>query len=333
MIGEPDVMVVSVTGASGLIGRATVAALRAHGFRVCGHAGPAHLRPPLPDKTDADGWPIADFVWGAITDESVLERSLDAATVVIHLAGPSSVAGSFADPVGAVAAHAAGTAAVVRAAALAGSVRRVVVASSAEVYGIPETPRVAEDHPLRPLSPYAAGKLGAEAVARSLAGPLCMELVLMRPFAVYGPGSPAWSLVGSAVTRAVHGGPVAMASLHRIRDLVYVDDAAEAFVAAATAVLSEPSLILNVCTGVGTTVSDLVRSALRAAGSEAEIIEAPPDPILGPAEILAGCRPAATDPPRLVGDPSRVAAELGWVAKTDLHAGLVDVVAGMRAKM
>lgn len=320
---------VAVTGAAGLIGHATRLALSGAGCRVQGHAGPPHLRPADDDQPGA-GALDPGFVWGELADDAVLAEAFDGAGTVIHLAGPASVAASFADPAGAVAAHAAGTASVVRAAARSGTVRRVVVASSAEVYGTPQTDRVAEDHPLDPLTPYAAGKLGAEAAARSLAYALGLELVLLRPFAVYGPRSPAWSLVGSTVRRALSGDDVTMTSLDRVRDLTHVDDVAALFMTAALAPLPRQVLTLNVCTGIGTSVADLVRSALRAAGSTAQMHEAAAGPDPTRAEVLAGRRPPSSDPFRLVGDPTLAATTLGWVARTHLDAGVAAMVAEVR---
>jgi len=318
---------VAVTGAAGLIGHAVHAQLVAAGRDPRGHAGPARLRGVEPA-------PAEQYVWGDLTDQDWLVDRLAGAEAVVHLAGPSSVAASFADPAGAVAAHAGGTAAVVRAAALSGTVRRVVVASSAEVYGIPRTDLVGEEHPLDPLSPYAAGKVGAEAAARSLALALGLELVVLRPFAVYGERSPAWSLVASCVRRALAGGgPLTMTSLDRVRDLVHVDDVAAAFVAAATAPLGDDAAITtcNVCTGVGTRVDDLARTVLAAAGSAEPIEQAEPQPVTA-ADVLAGRRPPSSDPMRLVGDPARARAALGWQPRVSVADGIARVVAHVRAQ-
>ena len=311
---------VALTGAAGLIGHAAHELLVARGQPPQGHAGPAHLRGTESAPADA-------YLWGDLTDADLLAAAFEGATAVVHLAGPSSVAASFVDPAGAVSAHAGGTAAVVRAAALSGTVRRVVVASSAEVYGIPRTERVAEDHPLDPLSPYAAGKLGAEAAARSLALAHGLELVLLRPFAVYGERSPAWSLVGSAVRRALAGGPLTMTSLDRVRDLVHVDDVAAAFVAAATAPLDGAQIITaNVCTGVGTRVDELARTVLAATGNTSDLVEAPASPVTA-ADVLQGRRPASSDPMRLVGDPAHAGTALGWTAQRSVADGIAGVVA------
>jgi nucleoside-diphosphate-sugar epimerase len=317
---------VAVTGAAGLIGHAVHAQLVAAGRSPRGHAGPAHL-------DGVETAPGEGYDWGDLTDEAWLVDRLAGAEAVVHLAGPSSVAASFADPAGAVAAHAGGTAAVVRAAARTGSVRRVVVASSAEVYGIPRTDRVAEDHALDPLSPYAAGKLGAEAAARAMALAFGLELVVLRPFAVYGERSPAWSLVGSCVRRALAGGPLTMTSLDRVRDLVHVDDVAAAFVAAATVALrdDEPIVTGNVCTGVGTRVDELARTVLAAAGSAGPIEQTEPQAVTEE-DVLAGRRPPSSDPMRLVGDPSRACEVLGWRPRVTVADGVARVVAHVRTQ-
>jgi len=67
-------------------------------------------------------------------------------------------------------------------------IKRIVYISSAEVYGRPRTPRVAEDAALRPLSPYAAAKAGAEKLVEAFSSAFGLEGVILRPFAIYGPG-------------------------------------------------------------------------------------------------------------------------------------------------
>ena len=332
MAGRPEGAVIAVTGAHGLIGRATVTALTGLGLRVRGYSGPERLR-PIPGRACTSPAPLSesDFVWGDLMDPAVLAQAFEGASVVVHLAGPPSVSHSFVDPAGAVAAHAAGTAAVVQAALRQGAISRIVIASSAEVYGIPQSDRVGEDHPLGPLSPYAAGKVGAEAVAQSLTRPLGVELVVLRPFAVYGPHSPSWSLVASTMRQAITGGPITLQSLDRVRDLVHVADVAAAFAAAATRPLRQSSLVLNVCTGVATSVEALARTALAVSGSNAGVSQAAARPEPNRADLLAGARPDSSDPIRLVGDPSRAASELGWTARTDLATGLVGLLETLRA--
>jgi UDP-glucose 4-epimerase len=320
---------VAVTGAGGFIGLATVAALDAAGFAVTGLVGPEasdRLRAP------AGSGP---WSWGEITDLASTLEVVKGCSSVVHLAGPPSVARSFADPPLFLGAHTAGTATVMQAAALAGSVRRVVIASSAEIYGVPASSVVEEDAAAAPLSPYAVAKLASEEVAGVLARSFGLETVAVRPFAVYGAGSPPWSLVGGAVSQALEAGEpaVRMNDLTRTRDFVFVDDVADLFVRAATLPLDEAHatcLPVNAATGRGTSVHELAAAALRAAGREARIEERPAAAPATKADIMAGRRPSWSDPMRLVGSPAKAARLLGWTPETDLERGLAALVAHRR---
>ena len=263
---------------------------------------------------------------------------LDGASSLIHLAGPPSVGQSFARPAEFFAAHAGGSANLLQAAARSGHVRRVVVVSSAEIYGIPRADIVVEDHEPRPLSPYAVAKLAAEGVAGVLARVHGLEVVVVRPFAVYGPASPPWSLVGIAVGQALQddGAPVVMNDLERVRDLTYVDDVGDLLVRAATTPIDDlagRAVAINAATGQGTSVLELARAALAAAGREAEIAERPARPAPLASEVLTGARPEWSDPVRLIGSCARARELLGWVPRTDVGAGLREVVAARRLSM
>lgn len=304
-----------------MIGRAVAAHLASWGIALSGLVAPA---------SEFDVHPGVDgrWTWGDVLDPRALHEALTAAESVVHLAGPPSVAASFRTPDTALAMHAAGTAAVFRVAAEVATVRRVVLISTAEVYGIPRRKIVRENHPLAPLSPYAAAKLGAEAVATVLSRAYGLELVIVRPFAVYGPESPRWSLVGTSIDRALHQEQIAMADLSRVRDLVHTDDIADLLRRCATLPLLEPAepVVVNASTGVGTSIRELAVAAARAAGRDLTVVQCPSRPEATAGEIRAGTRPSWSDPLRLVGDPRRAHEIFGWVPATSLESGLRDVI-------
>jgi UDP-glucose 4-epimerase len=125
-------------------------------------------------------------VEGSILDGEVLDRAFASATSVVHLAARPSVPRSIADPVASHQANASGTVAVLEAARRHG-VGHVIVASSSSVYGANPTLPKHEDLTQRPLSPYAASKLAAEAYALAYQHSFGLGVLAFRFFNVFGP--------------------------------------------------------------------------------------------------------------------------------------------------
>jgi nucleoside-diphosphate-sugar epimerase len=293
---------VAVTGAGGFIGPPVVAALLARGSSVRAHAGP-HGYPAraLPEA--------AEIVRADIVDTSAMRAIVSGCDAVIHLAGPPTVRASFDDAARYVAVHVGGTTATLQA-CVDERVRRFVYISSADVYGRPQTERVAEDHPLSARSPYAAAKIGAEQMVSAFAHAFGLEAVILRPFSVYGPGMSRESLLWNILDQARFHDQIALADLKPVRDYCYVDDVAEAIVLAALVPVESP-LVVNVGTGVGSSVEELARIALRIAGAHADVVERPRDRRPGHSEIF-----------RLVADTRKALTTLHWRSSNDLASGL-----------
>jgi nucleoside-diphosphate-sugar epimerase len=293
--------VVVVTGAGGFIGSAVTAALVERGASVR-----ALLGPP-----DAEVAAVPEGVaswYGMIDDGAVLDELAAGAQVIVHLAGSPSVSASFRDSAECIRTHVVGTAAVVGAAQRA-AVARLIYVSSAEIYG-PNAPRpVAEGYLPEPVSPYAAAKLGAEAVIAAAVRASSLEATILRPFSVFGPGMASTSVVMSILRQAQNGDGVTLADLRPVRDYCYVDDVANAIVWSCAQPLPRPLCTYNIGTGVGTSVGDLAEKVFTSLGRTPRIREDPRR--RRPADILT-----------LVSDSSRARAVLGWRPRTSLSAGL-----------
>lgn len=155
-----------VTGSSGRVGRAVVAALRAKGRAVRGF----DLRP-----SGAHG----DEIIGSLEDAAKLVEATHGITDVLHLGAFMSWASADRDRMYAV--NVEGTRRLLDAASAAG-VRRYVFASSGEVYpeNRPEFLPVTEDHPLKPNSPYGLTKLLGEEMVRFHQRTGSLETVILR---------------------------------------------------------------------------------------------------------------------------------------------------------
>jgi nucleoside-diphosphate-sugar epimerase len=296
---------VLVTGAGGFIGSAVVSLLNARGARVRAVLGPPGapiIEPPpgvLPIRSD-------------IRDLTLLVKVLQGVSVVVHLAGPASVRQSFEMPAEYAATHVVGTATLLEAARRAG-VSRVVHVSSAEVYGRSARQPVSEDHPLAVRSPYAAAKAAAEQFVEAFVRSYGLNGVILRPFSIYGPGLSSQSLIGSILEQARRSDGIWLSDLSPIRDYCYVADLADAVVKACHH--QSNWSVVNIGSGIGTSVSDLAGSILRIVGRSIPVRETPLRQRSKNAEI-----------PCLVCDPRRAFEVFGWRPETSLESGLEKTI-------
>jgi UDP-glucose 4-epimerase len=173
----------------------------------------------------------ATFVEGSILDSDVLDRVLQSAQSVVHLAARPSVPRSVKDPMASHNANATGTVTVLESARRA-AISHVVLASSSSVYGgNPHLPKH-EDLAPRPLSPYAASKLAAEAYSLAYQNTFGIGVLAFRFFNVFGPLQDAdhayAAVIPAFVAAALSGNPL---PVHgdglQTRDFTFIETVAE----------------------------------------------------------------------------------------------------------
>jgi len=303
-------MTLAITGAGGFIGSNLLERALEQGFGVRAHLGP----PDAPIHAPPAG---VRGVRALIEDPAPVRSLVQGADVVIHLAGPPSVAASWRDPVGCVRAHVEGTANVLEA-CRAGGIRRFVYLSSAEVYAAGQTAPVSEESRVKPRSPYGAAKLAAEHLVDAYGEGCGMAACILRLFSVFGPRQRA-GVVDEICRRALAGGPVELEAPGVVRDFCFVDDVVEAVLRAARATAGGGVRTFNIGRGEGLSVGALAARAQEVLGAPGGV-----RPGSGPH------RPAGTDVSSLVADARRALRDLGWSASTSLEDGLRRTFASMK---
>ena len=254
-----------ITGAAGFLGSSLANHLAREGHQVddLSTGDPKVLSPDV------------HFTRGDVSDRPKLWTLLQEVDVVYHLAARVSVQESILYPRDYNTVNVGGTVALMEAMRDVG-VKRVVLASSGAVYGDMNDGSLKESDIPNPRSPYAVSKISAEHYVRTIGSLWNMETVSLRIFNAYGPGQhlpPSHPpVVPHYLRQALRGGTlVAHSNGSQTRDYIYVDDVVSAMVAAATAP-NVNGLVINVGSGVETSVKQLVNTVLNVTNSKANVV-------------------------------------------------------------
>ncbi|MDI6696420.1 MAG: NAD-dependent epimerase/dehydratase family protein [Anaerolineales bacterium] len=260
-----------ITGAAGFLGSNLANYLVREGHQVRG----------LDDLSAGDPQALSPhvlFTRGDVNDRPKLWTLLQEVDCVYHLAARVSVPESVLYPREYNAVNVGGTVSLMEAMRDVG-VRRVVFISSGAVYGDRGEQPLKEDARPNPRSPYAVSKLAAEYYVRTIGDLWGIETVILRVFNAYGPGQhlpPSHApVIPHYLRQALRGSTLVMhGDGSQTRDYVYVDDVVSAMISAATAP-GINQMVLNIGSGVETSVRDLVRLIMEVLGVKVEAIANP----------------------------------------------------------
>ncbi len=236
---------------------------------------------------------------------------------VVHVAAQAAVSRSVADPQFDASVNVLGTVNVLEAARRARVGRVVYISTGGAAYGDTDVLPTPEDHPARATSPYGVSKVAAERYVECWAGLTGASALSLRLANVYGPRQNPLGEAGVIaifIHRLLSGQPcVVNGDGEQTRDYVYVEDVADAVSRA----LARPDAagVVNVGTGVETSVNDLYRRLSLAAGVSRPAVHGP-------------ARPG--EQRRSVLDPGRAKVLLGWVPVTPLDEGIQRTLAYFR---
>jgi len=256
---------------------------------------------------------------GDLRDRAIVQTAVKDVDIVFHEAAFVSVPESMEKPQDCFDINVAATVGLFDAARVA-DVSRVVIASSAAVYGESDAWPLKESTPTQSLSPYAASKRTDEIYAQLYTHAFGLDVVALRYFNVYGPRQRPDSMYAAAVPifvqRLLDGKPVTVyGDGGQTRDLINVRDVVHANLVASEHP-NAPGQVFNVCTGQETRLLDLLEVLY-------DLFPDAPEPVFA--------EPRAGDIYRSVGSPEFTAQTIGFQAAVMLDAGLQETVAWMQA--
>ncbi|HJT44555.1 MAG TPA: NAD-dependent epimerase/dehydratase family protein [Rhizomicrobium sp.] len=274
---------VLVTGGTGFIGAAVTAALRESGRSVIALG-----------RADGD-----------ITSPKTLDRHRGkSVTSVVHCAGRTFVPDSWEYPASFLETNAGGTMRVLEFCRGEGA---RLVHIGAYIYGRPESLPIAESAPVRANNPYAFSKHVAEEACRFHAEHMGLEVTVLRPFNVYGPGQPEKFLIPTILAQLRHGHSVEMLDLEPRRDYVFLADLVDA-VLRAEARAERGYSVFNIGSGISHSVAEIVATAQAVAGTHLK--------------VTSRQQRRAQEIPDVVADITAAKTILNWTPRHNLSAGL-----------
>jgi UDP-glucose-4-epimerase GalE len=309
-------MRILVTGGAGYIGSHAVRLFlaRGHDVRVYDNLSMGH-RGSVP----ADRLIVADLADTHRLDQALVENRIDA---VVHFAAFAFVGESVSNPAKYYQNNLVNTLSLLDAVRRHG-IKRFVFSSTCATYGVPQTVPITENEPQKPINPYGNGKLAVEFALADFAAAYGWGYAALRYFNAAGASpdgtigedhDPETHLIPLVLQAAagrrpavqVFGTDYPTPDGTCVRDYIHVDDLAEAHLLALEKLSPGTAFKLNLGTGRGYSVREVIRVSEEVTGKKVPVTE-------------AARRPG--DPPVLVAAADRAKHELGWQPRyTELRA-------------
>ena len=308
----PSPSIHAVTGAGGFIGSHLVEALLAqgHAVRALVHYNALGSVGHLAHLTGAAGLEIVN---GDVQDARCMRTLVEGCSVVFHLAALIGIPYSYVAPQAYVNVNISGTLNLLETCRDAG-VARMIHTSTSEVYGTAQRVPIDEGHPLRGQSPYSASKIAADKLAEAYHCSFGLPVVTARPFNTFGPRQSARAVLPTLLRQLLDPAAesVSLGSLDPVRDWVFVEDTAAAFLALGSAPTDQVvGKTFNIARGEGISVGEALEVAQRLTNIRKPLAQDP-----------ERMRPEASEVMRLIGDATALHAATGWKPRHDFEAGL-----------
>ncbi|MEP7287757.1 MAG: SDR family NAD(P)-dependent oxidoreductase [Chloroflexota bacterium] len=258
-----------------------------------------------------------EVIAGDISDRDSVQRAMQAAEYVFHLAALIAIPYSYQAPMSYVRTNIEGTLNVMQSALQLG-VTQVVHTSTSEVYGTAQYVPIDEKHVLQGQSPYSASKIGADKMVEAFHLSFGLPVVTVRPFNTFGPRQSARAVIPTIITQFLTGQRVKLGSLHPTRDLNYVLNTVDGFIRAA-ATPEAVGKTINLGSGREISIGDLAQLI-------AQLMDV--TPVIESDDVRI--RPGKSEVERLLADNTQAQSVLGWTPQVSLEQGLVATIDWLR---
>jgi len=248
--------------------------------------------------------------------------------IIVHLAALSPVRESFEKPFGYIQTNIIGTLNIAHVMLKLPDFKekKLIYASTAEVYGIKNAMQIKEDDSLNPSSPYANTKTMTDTYLRMMSYVYGLNTTVLRCANTYGRKFDTSFLVEYLITTMLKGGKVYIGAPGSVRDYMYVTDHVNAYIKAIEH-LEISGEAFNAGTGFGISNKDLAFKIADMIGYDKKNI------ILGKYPQNYPIRPIEADQPFIILDNTKIKEVLGWTPKVNLEEGLKKSIAYWKERL
>jgi NAD dependent epimerase/dehydratase len=311
-----------VTGAAGFIGSHLTERLVREGHQVRaflrynGRDDRGHL-----DRLPRDIQAAIEVHRGDLKDPETVRKAVADRAWVFHLGALIAIPYSYDNPYDVVQTNVLGTAHVLDACRDSRALERLVLTSTSEVYGTAQYVPIDEAHPLRGQSPYAATKIGADALGESYHRAFGVPVSILRPFNTFGPRQSARAIIPTIISQALARPTVRLGSLEPRRDLTYVKDTVSGFLSIA-ACEAAVGRVVNIGRGDDLSIGELVERIGARLGTPIKVE-------IDPTRV----RPAASEVGRLVAGTALAKSLWEWEPRYSLDQALDETIGWVRENL
>lgn len=296
-----------VTGGAGFVGSTLVRALLDKGYEVTVLDNlSTGLRDNLP-KSDR-----LNLVAGDVRDFELVSTVVRGHRKVIHLAAQAFIPFSYEEPLQVAGINAMGSINVFKA-CLNHNVERLVHVSSSEVYGSARYTPMDETHPFNPYSTYSVAKAAADMWAQTFHWEHKLPVVVLRPFNTFGPRETLPYFIPEMIRQCLKEPVIRVGNLEMSRDFTYVDDTANAMIAALETKDIEGQII-NLGTSRTHKMNEVLDLIKKEVGAEEKDV------------VVDKGRLRLKDVKVLVADNKKAKRILGWSPETNFEEGIRETI-------